>query len=349
MMRGIWYSGWEVLEDRCEDEKCKMFLQRGVICAVREGEMMNIHGKHVKQKLETIAVSQLLLDKRPLQLEDTLGQRGKLLESLAREIELTVAAVTMRAGINDTNHDGDRRTLGSDTNLLAALGTGSVLLTHLSLVQGNDHVILREILSAGTTGVTEPSTTTMVDGARVALLLVVILLVLLLFLLLVLILVLRLDSGLLLVIVVILISFVLGLDELPLDINTVAVSEGTKSTLGKVQRLLLAILAEVDDLVNVMIIRAIGTVDLDVLTTKVLSLETTKLVGTDGYKGLVQGVIDISTGTTDGTIIVKGSNARILLVDHGDRRGSGVGDGGSHSSQKGSGHDSKRVNSHGGV
>jgi len=118
-----------------------------------------VRGKY-KQKDQT-KIRKCQLDKGPFEIENTLGHGSEMLESLAGEIELTMAAVTMRAGIDNTDNDALARvTLGSDTELLSTLGSLAPHLAHLSLVQGNNHVVLGELLAAGTRVITEPGATT---------------------------------------------------------------------------------------------------------------------------------------------------------------------------------------------
>jgi len=289
------------------------------------------------------------LDKGPLEIEDTLGHGGKDLEGLAREIEHSMAAVTVRAGINDTDNDALAGvTLGSDMKLLTALGALTPEGTHLSLVQGNDHIVLSETLIAGSGGITEPGTTTAVGltGMVVALLFLG-----------------RLDSGL---------GCGLGglggdsgsgglgssggsrrlhgnglgrhslgklIQQLPADGGNTFIRKLVYGDLGKVKGGVVASRADIDNLVD----EALGRI---VLTGHVHELAADRGVvadiakhgSADGSNGLLKGVLNI--GASVAVVIEVGGIARVgdvQLSDRGSRLNwrNGGGEGGSEGANEG--------------
>lgn len=103
------------------------------------------------------------LQELPLELEDTLLQRCEFLEHATRKVQGTVAAVLAGAGVaDDSINILAGVALGRDTDLLTALGALAVESTHLSAVQGHNHVALGELLATAAGCVAEPGSATRV-------------------------------------------------------------------------------------------------------------------------------------------------------------------------------------------
>lgn len=235
-----------------------------------------------------------------------------------------MAAVTAGAGIDNTDNDAGRGTLGFDADLVTASRARARVGAHLVLVQGNDHVVLGETDTAGSGGIAEPGTATAVDlagvvdrglggglgglgnGGGLG----------------------RLGLGLLR-------RLVRRVDQLPVDGLDALLGELSHADLGEIDRVLVATVADVDDPISVSLGGLVAEADLDVLAADIGALLIAEQGGVDGGDGLVEGVLDTGAGVA---FVVKGGGVTLVLGVQLDHTLAGGGRGGCrHDTHKGRG------------
>lgn len=245
-----------------------------------------------------------MLCKGPYKVKDTFGHGSKLLEGRLGKIHLAVAEVTMWAGIDNADNDTVRRaTLDRDADLLETLRFRTALLSLLGLVQSNNHLVLGKVNSARPPSIAEPGATAAVgmSGAVAR----------------------RLGLGFgfrlgpWLGSMIVIVSILLYIfNQIPVDMEAILVRELIQRLLGEQERALLAVLADINNLVNVMGGVALCAVDLDVFATgRGSMLGAAKLSSIDNDYGITRRVFNIAAGTTVEMIGRDGAKTGVLYVD----------------------------------